>query len=86
MEIHIAKFLERFKSVGMAESILKDEVVKAVKEIARTDIGKKDIQFRNGDLVIEGSSFLKAELLMKKSALMARLDRSFLNQKIQNIR
>ncbi len=86
MEIHIAKFLERFKSVGMAESILKDEVVKAVKEIARTDIEKKDIQFRNGDLVIEGSPFLKAELLMKKNTLMARLDQTFLNQKIGNIR
>ena len=86
MEIHIAKFLERFKSVGMAESILKDEVVKAVREIARTDITKKDIEFRNGDLIIQGSAFLKSELYMKKAALMARLDQTFLNQKIQNIR
>lgn len=86
MEIHIAKFLERFKSVGLAESILKDEVVKAVKEIARTDITKKNIRFQNGDLVIQGSSYLKAELLMKKDMLMTRLDQGFLNQKISNIR
>jgi len=86
MEIHIAKFLERFKSVGMAESILKDEVVKAVKEIARTEISKKDVEFKNGDLVIQGSPFLKTEIYMKKAALFARLDQSFFDRKIGNIR
>ncbi len=86
MEIHIAKFLERFKSFGLAESILKDEVVKAVGEIAKTEISKKDVAFKNGDLVISGSPFLKAELYIKKAALLARLDQTFLKQKIDQIR
>jgi len=86
MEIHIAKFLERFKLFGMAEHIFKEEVVKAVKDLLKTDITSKDIQLKNGDLIIQGSPFLKTELYMKKEMLLKKLDQAFLKKKIHNVR
>ena len=86
MEFNIGKFLERYKGLGLAEGLMKLEIVKAVKEVAATDISEKDVEFKNGDLVIHGSSYLKAELHMKKTALEKRLSSLLPKNKMGRIR
>lgn len=86
MEIHIAKFLERFKSIGLEDALLKEEIVKGIKESIKIEISPKEIEFKGADLIIQGNAFLKSEVYMKKEALMKRMENLLNNRKIETIR
>ncbi len=73
MEFNIGRYLEKFASIGLKESILKEEIIAAVKIEIGVELAKKDITFRNGEVFLTGTPAFKSQLMVKKTALMKRL-------------
>ena len=83
---NISIYLERFKSVGLKDVMLKKTVVEILKKNFQIEVEQKDISIKDGTITIKTSPILKSEIFINrekiKSAILAQLGSS----NLENIR
>lgn len=71
--LNISSFLERFKTLGAAELLLKEELASAITQIIRVPIERKSITIKNGVVFVKCSPAVKSAIFINKLAIMEKI-------------
>lgn len=69
----IAKYLEKFKTLGNSRYFLRDSVVESIKKITNIDINPKNIDIKSGIVRINSKNIIKNEIFIKKTKILEDL-------------
>ena len=70
---NISSYLEKFKSIGMQDALLKEKTTTLIQERFGITINKKDITYKNGIMTLKVPPILKTEIFMKKQEFLKLL-------------
>lgn len=70
---NISSYLDKFKSIGMQDALLKEKTTILIKERFGITLAKKDIVYKNGVMILKVSPILKTEIFMKKQEFLKLL-------------
>jgi hypothetical protein len=70
---NIAAYLEKFKNFGQGEKLLREVIIKAVKEVVGVEILAKEISLKNGEVTFKVSPAIKNAIYTKKDKLLAKI-------------
>lgn len=82
----ISFFLEKFKTLGLESSLVKDLFIKTVGKILNAELSSEDIKIKDGVIYVSAHPALKSELFLKRQILLSELVKSLGPIKIRNIR
>ncbi|MBU6370748.1 MAG: DUF721 domain-containing protein [Patescibacteria group bacterium] len=81
----IGRYLERFKKISQSRDALRTAVAEAVQEICSITINPKQVDVRDGKVVISCRPAVKTEIFLKKEKILANLSEKT-GKKITDIR
>jgi len=70
---NISLYLTKFKNIGQGERLLKESISSAIKEVVGLNIETKNINTKNGEVVINVSSAMKNAIYIKKQAILEKI-------------
>ncbi|MBI2045944.1 MAG: hypothetical protein HYT28_00785 [Parcubacteria group bacterium] len=73
MALPIIDFLKKFKTFVPQEKIMRDELIRVVKEETGILLSKENISFHNNMVFINTSPTIKNELFMRKKHLLSEM-------------
>ncbi|MEO8637935.1 MAG: hypothetical protein ABI430_03480 [Candidatus Taylorbacteria bacterium] len=82
---NVSLYLEKFKTIGLGDSIAKDALIKAVRECTGGKIERKDVEFKNGTFRIKADPILKSEIMIKKEVILEFLTKE-LKKEVKDVR
>lgn len=71
---NISSYLDKFKNIGLKEILLKENIVKTIKEKIGVEISVKDITLKNNVITIKMSPLLRSEVFMKKKKILDEIN------------
>ena len=79
--------LQKFKSVGLKEHTIKDNLINILKEDLNIELTREHIQFKNGTIRILVSGAIKTSIILKKNYFLEKLNSEidYLDTKILDI-
>lgn len=69
-------YLKKFANFGLKETLLKEEIIKAIKEEVNVDLKEEDLIIQNGIIRVNVSGGAKSEIFIKKKSIQDRLEKS----------
>lgn len=82
----ISFFLERFKTLGLDSSLVKEAFIETVRKNLKITLSKEDVEVRDGTVYVKAHPALKSELRIKRQALLAELSSILGPTKIVDLR
>ena len=82
---HISFFLKKFSGLGMEQVLVKEEVCKIVEELCGIKLSTKDVSYKDGEVVVNGSKMLKSELFIRRGEILEGLEKNLNKLKIRRI-
>ena len=82
----ISFFLERFKSLGLDSSLLKQVFIETVQKTLKVTLSKEDVQIRDGVVSVKAHPAFKSELRIKRKEILEDLSGILGPTKIINVR
>jgi len=82
----ISFFLERFKTLGLDSSLLKQVFIDTVRKNLNVTLLKEDVQVRDGVVSVKAHPALKSELRIKRKDILEELSGILGPTKIINVR
>lgn len=83
---NISSFLEKFKSIGLSETLLKENLIETIGSMAGVVVTRKDITLKNGTAFIQTTAVAKNRIFIKKSAILAKIQAGNGEDKLVDIR
>ena len=83
---NISSYLEKFKSLGLSETLLKENLIATIASLAGVKITRKDITFKNAVAYISVSAVAKNRSFIKKTAILAKIQAEKGEEKLVDIR
>ena len=71
---HIELYLEKFKSLGTTDFLLKKKICDAVNDTTVIDLQEEEIDLLNGRIVIKISGVRKTEFALHKDSIVKKID------------
>ncbi|OHA22688.1 MAG: hypothetical protein A3G52_01665 [Candidatus Taylorbacteria bacterium RIFCSPLOWO2_12_FULL_43_20] len=82
---NISTFLDKFKTLGMADIAAKEAMVQAAQKCAGVILQKEKIDYKGGIMYIKTDSSQKNQMYIKKDSIINYLESDF-NVRIKDIR
>ena len=73
---NIELYLKKFADFGLKEKLLKEEIIKAIKEETNIDLEEEDLNIQNGIVRVDVSGTAKTEIFIKKKNIQERMEKS----------
>lgn len=73
---NIELYLKKFADFGLKETLLKEEIIKAIKEETNVDLKEEDLSIQNGIVRVNVSGSAKTEIFIKKKNIQERMEKS----------
>ncbi len=70
---NISQYLEKFKNFGQGERLLKEVIISVIKEVVGADIESKNINFKNGEIILNVSPAIKNAVFIKKATILNKI-------------
>lgn len=85
---NITLYLDKFKNYGFQEIQQKEFIVEAVKELFNSEIDRSRIKIINGEVTINATGPLKAEIFIQKDKLRELIENKLVGSKkrIQSVK
>ncbi len=80
----ISSFFDKFKNSALKELNKREIIASSLYKIAKIKLDIKDIDIKNGILVIKGSQMVKSEIFLKKKMIIDSINKN--NIKIIDIK
>lgn len=71
---NIADYLEKFKNIGQTERQLKNQIVQVISEAVGVQIETKQINIKNGAVVLKVSPGIKNSIFIKQNLILTKLN------------
>lgn len=82
---NVSLYLEKFKSLGLAESTAKDALISVLQKCVGVEIEKKDVQYKNGAFRIQAEPIVKSQIYIKKNEILESVSKE-LNKIVKDVR
>lgn len=85
MSSNISQFLDIFKSALFKEDTFREDFCAEVKAKTTFSIEKKSVSCRNGIIIIKADPYLKSEIFLRSSDILASIRVKYPEKNIKNI-
>jgi len=82
----IKNLLKKFQKVISLEEENKKIIIEAIKKYTQEDLKDKDLKISNKTIYISQNPYVKREILLKKSKILAELKEKLINLVIKDIK
>ena len=82
---NVSLYLEKFKTLGLAEYVAKDALISVIKKSIGVEIEKKDVEYRNGKFQIKAEPIIKSQIYIKKIEILESLSKE-LKKEVADVR
>jgi hypothetical protein len=82
----ISIYLEKFKDFGLKEQLLKETICEILDKEYSVSVNNKDIELRNGEMIIKVSGVEKSELYINKESIISDIEKELSKDTYKNIR
>lgn len=70
-------YLKKFANFGLKEKLLKEEIIKIIKEETSIDLKEKDLDIRDGIIRININGPAKTEIFIRRKKIQEQLEKNF---------
>ncbi len=82
---NVSLYLEKFKTLGLAEHTAKDALILVLQKSIGVAIEKKDVEYKNGKFQIRTEPIIKSQIYIKKNEILESLSKE-LRKNIADVR
>lgn len=70
---HIELYLDKFKTIGSTDFLLKKKICETVNTVANIDLQEEDVALHNGVIRLQLSGVRKTEFVLHKEEILTQL-------------